>query len=185
MIKTLYSFDFDDTLFHTPRMEEGKEHWEKETGLSWPYNGWWSKSETIDPDIFHIQRNEWVYNEYLKAMSDQDSVSILATGRLNKVKEMRENIDKILILNNISFDELNVTDSRNGKNGVYLNWGGDTYNFKTKLFEELIEKTKCENFIMYDDRHEHLVKFEEWATEQDCKITIIDVKNKTKNIFNL
>lgn len=183
MIKTLYSFDFDDTLFYTPRMEEGKTIWEEKIGLSWPYNGWWSKAETIDPDIFYIPKNEFVYKKYLEAMVDEKGASILATGRLNKVPGMRENIDKILRLNNISFDELNVISRGNGKSGVYLNWGGDTYNFKTKLFEELIELTGCEHFIMYDDRHEHLVRFEEWAEEQDCKITVFDVKNKTEKTF--
>jgi hypothetical protein len=183
MIKTLYSFDFDDTLFHTPRMEEGKSIWEEKTGLTWPYNGWWSKAETIDTDIFWIPKNEFVYRKYLEAISDETGASILATGRLNKVPGMRENIDKILRLNNISFDEINVINQGNGTGGVYLNWGGDTYNFKTKLFEELIELTSCEHFVMYDDRHEHLVRFEEWAKEQNCKITVFDIKNKTEKVF--
>jgi hypothetical protein len=37
---------------------------------------------------------------------------------------------------------------------------------------------------MYDDRFEHLVEFEKWAETIDCKITIIDVINKTTKIFN-
>lgn len=185
MIKTLYSFDFDDTLFHTPGMEEGKSIWESETGLSWPYNGWWGKSETIDPDIFYIPKNEFVYRKYLEATSDESGASILATGRLNKVPGMRENVEKILRQNNMSFDELQVIKSSipNGVGGVYLNWGGDTYNFKTKLFEELIQLTDCDHFVMYDDRHEHLVRFKEWAAEQDCKITVFDIKNKTSETF--
>ena len=173
MSKTLYSFDFDDTLCHTPDHIEGKKQWETITGLSWPYNGWWGKAETLDTDVFYVPKNEWVYQRYLDAVADEDAYLIMATGRLRKVVGMRENIDKILNQHNLSFDE------------VHLNWGGDTYKFKTTLFEEMIEKTGCDHFVMYDDRHEHLVKFEEWAKEQPCDVTIVDVKNKTtKTIKN-
>lgn len=166
MTKTLYCFDFDGTLVHTPGPHEGKEHWIKETGISWPYNGWWGKSESIDTKVFYIPKNEWVYQRYLEAVSDEDSYLIMATGRLQKVPGMRGNVEKILKQHNLSFDE------------IHLNWGGDTFRFKTKLFEELIIKTKCEHFVMYDDRHEHLVKFNEWATEQTCVVTVIDIINK-------
>jgi hypothetical protein len=37
---------------------------------------------------------------------------------------------------------------------------------------------------MYDDRFEHLVEFEKWTETIDCKITIIDVINKTIKTFN-
>ena len=186
MIKTLYSFDFDDTLCYTVRPEVGKDQYEKETGLSWPYVGWWGKSETLDPEIFFTPKNEFVYGKYLEAKSDENGASILATGRLNKVPMMREHIESILNQHNLSFDEIHVIDSKipNGQKGLYLNWGSDTFKFKTTLFEKLIELTDCEHFVMYDDRHEHLIKFEEWAELQDCKITIFDVKNKQKRHFN-
>lgn len=188
-MKTLYSFDFDDTLFFTPKPEQGKDVFKRETGLDWPYNGWWGKSETIDPSIFNIPKNEWVYRKYLEATADDNGYKILATGRLNKVEKMREHVYQILRENNIEFDELMVIPKTekypvNGENGVYLNWGGDTYKFKTKLFESLIKLTKCEHFIMYDDRQEHLKRFREWAKEQNVKITIVDVLNKKERIFN-
>ena len=85
---------------------------------------------------------------------------------------MLENVKKILNQHNLSFDE------------IYLNWGGDTYNFKTALFEQLIKKTNCEDFVMYDDRHEHLVKFRNWAKEQNCPVTVVDIVNKTMNKYN-
>lgn len=172
-MKTLYSFDFDDTLCFTPDHHDGKKHWEKTTGLSWPYTGWWGKSETLDPEIFYVPKNEWVYERYLEAKADTDAYMILATGRLRKVKGMQENVEAILNQHNLSFDE------------VHLNWGGDTFKFKTTLFEDLIKKTKCDHFVIYDDRYEHLVKFYEWAREQSCDVTIIDVKNKrTRTIKN-
>lgn len=190
MQKTLYSFDFDDTLCHTPRHEEGKKIWKDNTGLDWPYTGWWGKSESIDPEIFYIPRNEWVYKKYLEASSDENGVKILATGRLNKVPKMRKHVKEILRQNNLEFDEVLVIPGtekypENGKEGIYLNWGGDTFRFKTKLFEQLIKKTKCENLVMYDDRHEHLERFKEWAKEQNIKITIVDVVNKKERTFNV
>jgi hypothetical protein len=69
-------------------------------------------------------------------------------------------------------------------NEVYLNTGGDTFKFKTKLFEKMISKTGCRHFIMYDDRADHLPHFEEWAKNQLCAVTVVDVVNKTIKTFN-
>ena len=170
--KRLISFDFDDTLCHTPKPEEGKEIWKEKTGTDWPYGGWWGKAESINPEIFDIPVNPWVYQKYLEAVSDPDNYVILATGRLNKVPDMLNHVKTILNNNNISFDE------------IHLNWGGDTYKFKTKLFEEKIEELGVKEFVMYDDRQEHLVKFEEWAEEHHVDVKVIDVVNKKETNFS-
>lgn len=172
MTKTLYSFDFDGTLVHSPEPHEGKLTWLRETGIQWPYNGWWGKAESLDTKIFYVPKNEWVYQRYLEAVSDEDNYNILATGRLQKVPGMRENVERILNQHNLSFDE------------IHLNWGGDTFRFKITLFEQLIQKTKCDDFVMYDDRHEHLIKFRDWAKEQSCPVTVVDIVNKTTNKYN-
>ena len=165
--KRLICFDFDDTLFHTPLPEEGKVIWKEKTGTEWPHRGWWGKPESIDDEIFNIPKNEWTYQRYLEAVADPDAYVILATGRLNKVPGMRENVEKILRDNNIEFDE------------VYLNWGGDTFIFKCNLLENLIEKMGVEELKFYDDREAHLPKFVEWAEELNIKSEIIDVVNRT------
>ena len=169
--KRLIAFDFDDTLCHTPKPEEGEKIWKEKTGTDWPYSGWWGRSESIDPEIFNIPVNQWVYRKYLEAVSDPDNYVILATGRLRKKEGMLENITKILNQHNLSFDE------------IHLNWGGDTYNFKTKLFEEKIEELGVKEFTLFDDRYEHLIKFEEWAEEHHIDVTVIDVINKTTKKF--
>jgi hypothetical protein len=134
--------------------------------------------------------NNWTYKEYLKVAEDPDSLRILATGRLQKVPGMRQNIEKILNENNFSFDEIWVIESAdekqkgNGEKGIYLNWGGDTFDFKTTLFSKLIEITKCEKFVMYDDREAHLSRFEDWAQTQQIPITIVDVVRKTTTNVN-
>jgi len=99
--KRLISFDFDDTLCHTPKPEEGEKIWLEKTGTVWPYNGWWGRPESIDPEIFEIPLNQWVYKKYLEAVSDPDNYVILATGRLKKKEGMSEHIQTILNKHNI------------------------------------------------------------------------------------
>ncbi len=165
--KRLISFDFDKTLFFTPDPDPGKDVFLEKTGSNWPHRGWWGKSETLDLDIFDIPLNEWVHEYFLEHSENSEDFVILATGRLKKVEGMRDNVDKILKKNGIEFDE------------VHLNWGGDTLKFKMKLFEQKIESLGVEEFIMFDDRELHLVEFVELAKEQNVKVTIVDVVNKT------
>jgi hypothetical protein len=174
MYDKLICFDFDGTLFHTPDHHEGRRIWREQTGFEFPHTGWWGKSETLNTEVFYIPVNEWVLARYKEAIADPKAYVILATGRLQKVRGMRENVEKILADNNITFNE------------VHLNWGGDTFNFKTKLFEQLMAKLKVKEFTMYDDRHEHLVKFKHWAVGQRADVKIVDVLNKrTTTIENL
>jgi hypothetical protein len=187
MIDKIICFDFDGTLFHTFDRCQGEKVFKEKTGLDWPYNGWWGKPESIDMDIFHIPLNGWVYQRYLEAVSDPTAHVILATGRLEKPIYMRENIERILDYHNLSFDvfePLNVIEIGSPsrvviRNGVYLNTGGDTFMFKTRLFEDMMRKMKVNELLIYDDRHEHLCKFSDWAHKQsNSKITICDVVNK-------
>jgi FMN phosphatase YigB (HAD superfamily) len=163
--KKLICFDFDATLFHTALEDEGKVIWKEKTGYDYPHKGWWSKPETLDTTIFDTPLNRPVYNEYLKAVSDSENFVILATGRIER---LRPQVEAILNKNNLSFD------------GVFLKRGpGDTLYFKTKLFETFIKELQPEEFIMYDDREEHLVEFKEWAKTMPCDVTIIDVVTMT------
>jgi len=171
MYKKLICFDFDGTLCHTPEPLQGEKIWLEKTGTVWPYRGWWGKEESLDTDIFDIPVNDWVYKKYLEAIADDEAYVILATGRLDKALNMRNRVESILIKNNLSFDS------------VYLNTGGDTFRFKTKLFETLTEEIGAVEMIMYDDRQEHLVKFEQWATEQPFDVTIVDVVKKEIKTF--
>ena len=173
----IVSFDFDDTLFFTPDHITGKKEWEQKTGLDWPYNGWWSKPETLNVEIFNIPVNPYVYKKYLEAITEDDTLCILATGRLDKSRNgkypgklsLRPQVEDVLRTHNIEFGE-----------HVYLNPGMDTYHFKTNLFSDLINKYNPNTFVMYDDRHEHLKKFPEWAKTQPCVVEIIDVTQSEK-----
>jgi hypothetical protein len=186
IVEKIVCFDFDDTLVFTPKEEPGKIKWEEFTGIKFPHDGWWSKPESLDLEIFDIPVNPFVYQKYLDACAEEGTLPIMATGRLDKTwkgerPEKRPDLTKpvlaILRSHNIDFGE-----------HTYLCTGiGDTYRFKTKLYTRLIEKYSPKTFVMYDDRHAHLVKFiEEWAPEQECTIEIIDVtkSDKTPIIIN-
>jgi hypothetical protein len=166
MYNKLISFDFDSTLFNTPEPHAGKVEWEKKTGIPWAYNGWWGKVESLNPEVFYIHMNEWVYRRYIEAKNDPNAFVILATGRLLKVPKMLETINKMLEQNGLEFD------------GVYLNWGGETFDFKTKLFSQLMNKLKVKEMTMYDDRHEHIGRFRQWSQDRGEKINIVDIVNK-------
>jgi len=169
-IKKIYVFDFDKTLIHTAEPLEGRELWLKETGNQFPHpTGWWSKPESLDLKIFYPAINDYTYKKYyLKAIEEENAHIVLATGRLAKLKE---EVQAVLDFHKLEFDE------------VHCNWGGETYRFKTRLFESIIRKTPtATEIVLYDDRHEHLVKFVEWAKDMEAKfkiiVTIIDVVNK-------
>jgi 4a-hydroxytetrahydrobiopterin dehydratase len=158
-IKKLISFDFDDTLVHTTLPAEGKQIWKEKTGEEWPYRAWWSRPESLDMDVFDIPLNKKIYRRYKQAISDPDNYVILATGR---VAPLQDEVDIILNHYGLEFDEM------------HLNPGIDTFEFKSNLFAKLIYELQPEEFIMYDDRQEHLVKFVQWANAMPCKVTIID-----------
>ena len=64
-----------------------------------------------------------------------------------------------------------------------LKSGHLTMGQKVKLFEQKIESLGVEEFIMFDDRQEHLPHFIEWAKTQSIKIIVVDVLNKTETII--
>ena len=163
--KRLITFDFDDTLFKTPLPDVGKVQWEEYTGEKWPHRGWWSKPESLNMEIFDIPLNKPIYKQYLKSISDPSNYVVLATGR---IEPLRGEVEDILNVNEITFDE------------VHLNPGADTYDFKKNLFFRLINELRPEEYIMFDDREEHLVRFREWADTLPCKSIIVDAKTGEK-----
>jgi hypothetical protein len=164
-MKKIIVFDFDGTLFFTPGRELGEPVWLEKTGMEWMYNGWWSKPETLNTEIFDIPINPYVYNEYRKWLNDPDAILVLATGRLKKLEDLVKGITDSW---GLEFDYFEC------------NSGGETFRFKTRLFEKLIDRYNPEFLRMYDDRWEHLVKFKEWAVGQKTTIEIIDVTKTDK-----
>lgn len=165
----IVSFDFDGTLFHTSEPVGGKEIFKNKMGIDWPYSGWWSKPETLNLDIFPTPINGYVHREYVKWSSDPESIVILATGRIERI---RKEVENVLNFHGLEFDS------------IHLNPGMETFLFKSKLFEKYIKEYNPTRLIMYDDRQEHLHKFGIWGETQKCEIHIIDVIRKTTKIIN-
>ncbi len=166
-MKKLFIFDFDATLYKTPEPLTGTHIYKEYTGVDWLHRGWWSRPETLDTKIFDIPLNEWVYSEYLKAKSEEDTYSVLVTGRIKKLKL---EVLTVLEKDGIEMDE------------VHCNWGGPTLNFKLKVFDSLVNKFKDTliEVMVYDDRDEHIGAFIDWSLakkkETGIQINIIHVK---------
>ena len=172
MINKLVCFDFDFTLVFTPEMEEGKALYELKTGKPWPYSGFWGRKESLDLNIFDIPINDWTYPYYLKYISDPEAYVFMATGR---IRRMEKEVHQILHHHKFKFDDIYLTPN-----------GGNTYEFKKGLFERKIaENPHADEFIMFDDRQEHIHNgFIPWAKNQSIKVTIYDALNKVEIFKN-
>ena len=160
----LVSYDFDETLIHSPGPDEGIRQWEFRSSLKWPTRGWWGQAESLNTNFLEFPVNGWTYKRLSMDMEDPNKHVFIATGRMAKLEKY---VRHILEINGIYIDE------------VYCNTGGDTFTFKCRLFERMISKHKPERFTMYDDRQEHLSKFRDWADKQSVKVDVVDVVNKT------
>jgi hypothetical protein len=160
----LVSYDFDETLIHSPGPDEGIKQWEFRSGMKWPRNDWWGQAESLNTDFLEFPVNGWTYKRIVADLSDPNKHVFVATGRILKLEKY---VRHILEMNGIDVDE------------VYCNTGGDTFYFKCRLFERMIAKHKPERFTIYDDRQEHLPRFREWADRQLLEVVVVDVVNKT------
>ena len=169
MIKKLVSFDFDTTLVFTPEAEEGKALYELKTGKEWPFSGFWGRKESMDLKVFDIPINEWTYPYYLQYSSDPEAYTFLATGR---IRRLEPEVKKVLDHHKFKFADEFLTPN-----------GGNTYDFKRTLFDKIIsENPHADEFIMFDDRQEHLSLFIQWAKRKNIRVTIYDALNQ-KELF--
>jgi hypothetical protein len=147
-IRNIICFDFDKTLIYTPEPEMGIPNWEENKGCSYPHKGWWAREESLDCEVFEMVRNEWVYEKWVEAMEQPDTLVIMMTGRIKKLSSA---VHKILDVHKLSFDR------------TYFSWGGPTLDFKTKVFTQLVEEFNPDSLTMYDDRTEHIGPFMTWG----------------------
>lgn len=141
--------DFDGTLVLSPLPTEGKALWEKKTGKIWPYNGWWSKPESLDTSVFDIKGVYEVVSAYKKLADDPQTYMVLLTGRLPKLSGL---VKEILDSLGLKFDE------------YLFNNKSDTLHFKLGELGRLITQfPNVEVISMWDDRDEHIPYFEEWG----------------------
>lgn len=150
-INRIVVYDFDGTICKSPENTDyNKKLWELKTGEKWPRDskgnyrkGWWGKPETLDPDVFDIELVDFVKENAIKDIIDNNTLAVLMTGRR---ENCANNIKTILKRNNIpSFD-------------VYLfNDMKSTQDFKVKHMLELLDEYKSvKEFVLWEDREEHI-----------------------------
>lgn len=152
-IKKICIFDFDGTLCASPEnTQENRAIWESVTGRKWLYkgNGWWSKEETLDYEVFDIKLHEPVFNAALEAISDPNVYTVLLTGRIPKFSSK---IKEICRRNGLPYLD-----------AYFFNDSHDTLSFKLKKMEMLKNEFPDAKIMeMWEDRVEHIPHFENWG----------------------
>lgn len=149
--KKLVVYDFDGTLVDTPLPEDGKVLYESKTGKKWPHVGWWGKEDSLNGDIFEIKPIQMVIDSYNKEKLDSESLTLMLTGRMNKLKY---SIKKILDKLDLKFDL------------YHYNYGDSTDVCKLKTLDRiLLENKSIDKIEMYEDRESHVIIFKKWGDE--------------------
>jgi hypothetical protein len=171
VIKRLAIFDFDGTLVDTPVPEIAKVKYESITGNKWPYEGFWSKKESLDVDMFDMPVIKSVARDYQQERDRDDTLLVMMTGRIKRLSKL---VEGILASYGMTFDEYKY------KHGAF---GNDTIQFKIGTLDEYVAKLPhLESVAMWEDRTEHATEFSLWGkTLEHWKgikfdITIIDSK---------
>jgi len=79
-------YDFDKTLVDTVSAEEGRAMWEKAKKRKYTQIGWWSKKESLDPDVFEFKPIEEVTERLKKDFKDKSCWTVLLTNRIVGLK---------------------------------------------------------------------------------------------------
>lgn len=160
-IKTLAVFDFDDTLFHSPKQPNG-------------YKGnWMINIDSLTPPALEKvpNDNKWnmdLVNKALKMCSDPYTYCILLTGRIGNIFEDR--IKQLLSQKNLSFDLFELNE-----------FGGDAVKFKVQTINKLTNKIpNLKQILMWEDKEDKLKKFKEQliSDKYDFKIYLVDGTKK-------
>ena len=145
-MRRLSVFDFDGTLFKSP-----------EKPVDWA-TGWWGNPASLSAPIVPERPGAEWWNAHVVEAAQRDSadpetVSLLLTGRLAKRFTVR--LTELLAQAELSFDR------------VILSTGGDTEAHKLLMIGEFLSvyPTIVEVDI-WEDRHEHLTKFTNFACER-------------------
>ena len=158
LINKISIFDFDGTLMKTPHPDEGKKQWEEFTGKEYPHIGWWSKPESLDDAVFDIQPIENTVTDYLREKSNPDTLVIMLTGR---IPHQAEQIEELLLLHNISFDE------------YHYKGNGDTLSSKFNTIKSLLNRfPNVKEIEMWEDREPHAIEFKQWGKENGVNLKV-------------
>ena len=166
--KIINFWDFDKTLFDTDDKTEGIRKWENIYNQKYPHIGWFSKKESLDPNLNFkpIKNNIDKYYEL-----SNNSINYILS---NRQKFLKKEISKILELNNIFVDGYLL---HNGKN-------------KTQRIQDYLEENPdCDEINIFDDKisillvHEQKFKqlYNTWRPE--LKINLYDTSSGKPVLF--
>jgi len=152
-IKKIAVYDFDKTLARTPEnTKESREMWEKYHGRPWPHrgNGWWAKTESLDPNVFNVELNSEVRDAAIKDINANDVHAVLLTGRIARFSA--------------SVKEICRKGGMPYFNDYHFNDSDNTLRFKLNMMDRLKEEFKnAQIFEMWEDREAHIPHFIEWG----------------------
>jgi hypothetical protein len=117
MIKKLSFYDFDSTLVDSPLPETGKEQWAQHYGEPYPHAGWWGRPQSLDTDVFNIDKFESIVSLAKKDIQDPSTRACILTSRLER---LRPQVEKIVMGMGLYFDEIIMKSGDRSKGDVVL-----------------------------------------------------------------
>lgn len=143
MITRLQIYDFDGSLINSVSPEEGKPMWEKYYNTPFKYQGWWGRPESLDLDVFDIKPFPKVLNILNKDVLTHDTYVIVLTSRQEKLRPL---IQKVLDVNNIHVDKLDMQSDKKTKG--------------QKILDYVSEFPDLKEINAYDDRDSDIISYE-------------------------
>lgn len=151
-------FDFDGTIFNSPI--PNRELWDKKmfgklmSETRQGGYGWFQNPRTLeDKYIGNSDFNEAVVVEIRKANAEQNTVTVMLTGRTTQYEDL---VKQILETNELTFDHYGFKPTGNGVN-IF------TMNFKQEFIRELVSQYGDVTSIqMWEDRRKHVDRFNDF-----------------------
>jgi len=137
-IKLIF-FDFDGVISDSPEPEDGIAKWVAHHKKPYPHKGggWWSKSESLDLDVFDIQPIETIREIYKNA--GEEVIKVLLTDRMI---ELEPQVKAVLAKHDIQMDYLSLKRGWKNTKGQRIE----------RFLRENIDVTEVE---FYDDQERH------------------------------
>lgn len=158
MIRKLYIFDFDGTLFNSPYPPS----WWKDK------DDWWGNIQSMTPPCLPKEPPEdwWIestVNDFEDAIKDDEIYTVLLTGRSAKIFTNR--VKELLRQKGLKFDEVHLSDRT------------DTQAFKIEQIKRIIEEhPSLERVEMWEDFVDMVPPYRASVKEAGLKFKLWPVK---------
>jgi HAD domain family 1 in Swiss Army Knife RNA repair proteins len=184
-------FDFDSTLFMSPHMSQVCSKTLNSIvlaeGAIGP--GWWRDINSLTlGDNTKLQQSAWdsywndeVVEDAKRSIADSSKLSVMLTGR--RVHPFGQIITSMLESKGLQFDIVALRPDPIDvvEEGTLFNSGIQAFNntmeFKKSFLLDLLEREpSLRRLVMYDDRKNHVVKFEQWIGQLVAQHVILSGK---------